>query len=134
MWKCSPNTFARHCTPLPPLQESVVRISKIWISTNLYQSSEVFQHTLHRQMLEDIVSQVKTRQLDSREYTDGEALQSVVVEKQQLKGRHGVKGPGIYHTDLVVLQVKEPKVRKQKQILSVYSNKKKRQMGHAPTA
>lgn len=94
------------------MQESVAGISKMRVYTNLYQSSEVFQHTLHRQMLEEIVSQVKPGQPDCREHTDREAPQNVGVEKQQLKGRHGVKGARIYHADIVVLQVKEPKVRK----------------------
>lgn len=65
-----------------------------------------------------IVPQVEPSQTDSGEHAEGEAPQQVGIEEQQLEGGHGVKGAGIYLTNLIVLEIKVPKVRREKRSVS----------------
>lgn len=72
----------------------------------------MLQHTLHRKMQKVVVSQVESSQVNSREDSEGEALQQVGVEEQELQGWHGVERPRINLADLVVFKVKVPKTKK----------------------
>lgn len=97
----------------PPALKSPQFFSKTqhcfaFFPTNLHQSSEMLQHTLHRKMQEVVVSQVESSQINSREDSEGEALQQVGVEEQKLQGWHGVERPWIYLADLVIFKVKKP--------------------------
>lgn len=60
-----------------------------------------------------VVSQIEASQINFRKHSEREAPQQVGVEEQQLERRHGVKGPRIYLTDLVVLEIKVPKERRE---------------------
>lgn len=73
----------------------------------------MLQHAHHRKLQKVVVSQIEASQINSRKHTEREAPQQVGIEEQQLEGRHGVEGPRIYLTDLVVLKIKVPKKGKE---------------------
>lgn len=72
----------------------------------------MLQHPHHRKLQKVVVSQIEASQINSRKHSEREAPQQVGVEEQQLERWHGVEGPRIYLTDLVVLEIKVPKERR----------------------
>lgn len=100
------------------LRQSVNSVSVLRACTHLHQSFEVLQYALHRELQEVIVPQVEPSQADSGEHTEREAPQQVGIEEQQLEGGHGVKGAGINLTNLIVFEIKVPKVRREKRSIS----------------
>lgn len=62
-----------------------------------------------------VVPQIEASQINFGKNAQGEAVQQVGVEEEQLERRHGVKGAGVDLADLVVLKIKVPKARERRE-------------------